>query len=72
MNRTFNIQVQRADDGFIAIAQSDEPGVKNQKRVATTEDEIKTKVKDFVDHMFDPPPPKEKEVKEDAPRTTDA
>lgn len=58
MKRVFNIQVQRADDGFIAISQSD-TGVKTRKVVATSEDEIKTKVKDFIDHMFDNPPPKE-------------
>lgn len=64
MKQTFNIQVQRADNGFIAIAQSDESGVKNKKVVATSEDDIKEKVKELVDHMFDEPPTKEeKEVK---------
>lgn len=70
MKRVFNIQVQRADDGFIAIAQSD-TGVPTKKVVATSEEDIKTKVKDFVDHMFDEPPPKkDKEAKPSGPEPT--
>lgn len=60
MKHTFNIQVQRVDNGFVAIAQTDEPGVKNKKVVAVSEDEIKQQVKNLVDHMFDVP---EQEVK---------
>lgn len=64
MNRVFNIQVQRADNGFIAIAQSDTSGVKSKKVVATSEDDIKKAVMEFVEHMFDEPPPKEEKPKE--------
>lgn len=56
MKRVFNIQIQRADNGFIAIAQSDTPGVKSKKIVAVDEAGIKTAAKDLVDHMFDEPP----------------
>lgn len=59
MKRVFNIQVQRADNGFIAIAQSDVPGVKSRKVVAVDEQDITAKVKNIVDHMFDAPPAKE-------------
>lgn len=60
MKQVFNIQVQRAENGFIAIAQNDEPGIRSKKLVATTEDDIKKMLKDCVDHMFDPAPVKEK------------
>ena len=59
MKQMFTIQVQRADNGFIAICQNDEPGVKQQKKVATSEKDVIAAVKDFTDHMFDVPPQKE-------------
>jgi hypothetical protein len=58
MKRVFNIQIQRADNGFIVITQNDEPGMRMQKHVATSEDDAKEAVKGFAEHIFDVPPPK--------------
>lgn len=58
MTKVFNIQVQRADNGFIAISQSDTPGVKSRKVVATDEEGVKTAVREMVEHMFDKAPEK--------------
>lgn len=55
MKKQFTVQAQRADNGFIAIAESDS-GVPRKKGIAKDEEDVKTLLKDYIDHMFDTPP----------------
>lgn len=63
MKNTYTLQVQRADNGFVAIAQNDEPGIKQKKIVATSEKEIIDAMKGLIDHMFDEAEKPKEEVK---------
>lgn len=53
MNKQYQIQVVRIDNGFIIVASSDSG--KRAKLQADTEDKVKELVQDLVEHMFDPP-----------------
>jgi hypothetical protein len=52
MNKQYQIQVVRIDNGFIIVASSDTG--KRAKLQADTEEKVKKHVQELVEHMFDP------------------
>jgi len=53
--KNYEIQVKGVDNGY--VIQSQHPNVQGTKKqlIATDNDDLKTKMKDLVDHMFDEP-----------------
>ena len=51
----YSIQVKTVDNGY--VIQADQPNVSGTRKqlIATSDDDLKTKMKDLVDHMFDEP-----------------
>lgn len=52
--KTYQIQIQKVDNGFVVQATSDVPG-SNKRLVATNEEELKKSLHEIVDHIFDAP-----------------